>query len=85
MKVAMEERVIMASRFKERCLALLDLVAKTKVPVVVTKHGRPVAKLVPIDEPAASPTMGSVRLLADGDEAYFSTGEAWAAEEPSRG
>jgi prevent-host-death family protein len=84
-EIAMEERLIMASRFKERCLALLDLVAQTKVPVVVTKHGKPVAKLVPIDEPAASPTMGSVRLLADGDQAYFSTGEAWAVEEPSQG
>jgi prevent-host-death family protein len=76
----MEERVIMASRFKERCLALLDLVAKTKVPVVVTKHGKPIAKLVPIDEPAAASTMGSVRLLADDDQAYYSTGEAWAAD-----
>jgi prevent-host-death family protein len=78
----MEDRVVMASRFKERCLALLDLVAKTKVPVVVTKHGKPVAKLVPIDEPEAASTMGSVRLLADDDEAYFSTGETWAAEGP---
>ncbi len=81
----MEERVVMASRFKERCLALLDLVARTKVPIVVTKHGKPVAKLVPIDEPAASPTMGSVRLLADDDEAYFSTGQTWAAEGPTHG
>jgi prevent-host-death family protein len=80
-----EERVIMASRFKERCLALLDLVAKTKVAVVITKHGKPVAKLVPIDEPGPSPTMGSVRLLADDDAAYYSTGEAWAADGPDRG
>jgi prevent-host-death family protein len=78
----MEDRVVMASRFKERCLALLDLVARTKVPVVVTKHGKPVAKLVPIDEPEAASTMGSVRLLADDDEAYFSTGETWVAEGP---
>jgi prevent-host-death family protein len=75
----------MASRFKERCLALLDLVAKTKVPIVVTKHGRPVAKVVPIDEPAPSPTMGSVQLLADDEAAYYSTGESWAAERPEHG
>jgi prevent-host-death family protein len=81
----MDERVIMASRFKERCLALLDLVARTKVPVVVTKHGKPIAKLVPIDEPEVSSTMGSVRLLASDDEAYYSTGEAWAADRPDRG
>jgi prevent-host-death family protein len=81
----MEERVVMASRFKERCLALLDQVAETKVPVVVTKHGKPVAKLVPIDEPVAKPMMGSVRLLAEDDESYFSTGETWAAEETQGG
>jgi prevent-host-death family protein len=83
--IAVEERVIMASRFKERCLALLDLVAKTKEPVVITKHGKPVAKPVPIDQPGPSSTMGSVRLLDDEDEAYFSTGEAWSADGPGRG
>lgn len=57
----------------------------TKVPVVVTKHGKPVAKVVPIEEPAGATTMGSVRLLADDDESYFSTGEAWAAEQPHHG
>lgn len=81
----MDAQVVTASQFKERCLALLDLVAKTKAPIVVTKHGKPVAKLVPIDEPAASTTMGSVRLLADDDELYLSTGEAWAAEQPHHG
>ncbi len=76
----MEEPVVMASRFKEQCLALLDQVARTKIAVVVTKHGKPVARLVPLDQPTASPTMGSVRLLADDDHAYFSTGEDWEAE-----
>jgi prevent-host-death family protein len=41
-----EERTIMASRFKERCLALLDQVATTKMTIVVTKHGRPLARVV---------------------------------------
>lgn len=80
----MEEQTIMASRFKERCLALLDLVATTKVSVVVTKHGRPVARLVPLEEQGAgAPTMGTVRLLAEEDEAYFSTGDAWDADIPA--
>ncbi|MGH8932501.1 MAG: type II toxin-antitoxin system Phd/YefM family antitoxin [Egibacteraceae bacterium] len=76
----MEEPVIIASKFKEHCLALLDQVARTKIAVVVTKHGTPVARLVPLDQPIASPTMGSVRLLAEDDRAYFSTGEDWEAE-----
>jgi prevent-host-death family protein len=76
----MEARIVMASRFKQQCLALLDQVETTKVPVVVTKHGRPVARLVPLEDPGHAPTMGSVTLLADDDDAYFSTGENWEAE-----
>lgn len=75
-----DERVIMASTFKERCLALLDQVEQTKVAFVVTKHGRPVARVVPVEEGVGRrPTDGSVRLLANDDEAYFSTGEVWDA------
>ena len=71
----------MASAFKEQCLAVLDQVALDHIPVVVTKRGRPVARLVPIDDgPTGRSTMGSVRLVAEDDEAYFSTGERWEAE-----
>ena len=37
-----------AGDFKSRCLKLLDEVAATKEPLVITKRGKPVAKLVPI-------------------------------------
>lgn len=77
----MEPRVMMASKFKEQCLALLDLVQTTRTRVVVTKRGRPVAQLVPVDDAEAGrPTMESVRLLAEDDQDYFSTGETWEAE-----
>lgn len=69
----------MASEFKARCLALLDQVAATRAPIVITKHGRPVAKVVPLDEDERRPTMGSVRLLASEDEAYYASGEDWEA------
>ena len=39
------------SEFKARCLAVMDEVKATREPVLVTKKGRPVAKLVPADEP----------------------------------
>lgn len=79
----MEYRTVMASKFKEQCLALLDEVERTKVPIVVTKWGRPVARIGPVEETEIRPTMGSVRLVATEDDAYFSTGEPWdAAKEP---
>jgi prevent-host-death family protein len=73
----MTER-IQASEFKARCLALLDDVARHRTEIIVTKHGKPVAKLVPVGLPTA--TDGSVTLLADDDDAYFGTGEAWNAD-----
>ena len=75
------DRTIMASRFKAECLAILDQVEQMKISVTVTKHGRPIARLVPLDDAApVRPTMGSVHLVAEDDEAYYSTGEQWSAE-----
>ncbi len=36
-----------AAEFKARCLAVMDKVNATGEPVVITKRGKPVAKLVP--------------------------------------
>ncbi len=77
----MEAETIQASAFKARCLALLDRVATTRRPLVITKRGRPVARLVPIDEEPRPDLMGSVTLLSDDDEDYFSTGERWDADD----
>ena len=74
------ERTIMASRFKAECLAILDQVERMKITVVITKHGRPVARIVPLASGGQASTMGSVRLVAEDDEAYYSTGESWDAE-----
>lgn len=38
-----------AGSFKTNCLAVMDQVQATHETVVITKHGRPVAKLVPVD------------------------------------
>lgn len=81
MEIAVGERTIMASRFKAECLAILDQVDEMKVTFTITKHGRPVAKLVPADiDDYGADLMGSVTLIAEDDEDYFSTGEVWDAE-----
>jgi len=38
---------IQASKFRAKCFALIDHVARTGQIIVVTKHGRPVAELRP--------------------------------------
>jgi prevent-host-death family protein len=73
-----EETRVQASIFKARCLALLDEVEASHRTFVVTKSGRPVAKLVPLLAP--DPTLGTVTLLATDDDDYFSTGSEWDAE-----
>ncbi len=40
-----------AGEFKAKCLQLIDEVAERRQPLIITKRGRPLAKLVPI-EPA---------------------------------
>lgn len=69
-----ERRAIPASRFKARCLALLDEVERTHDTIVVTKRGRPVARVV-----SAAPTLrrslrGSVTVHGD---LTAPIGEAW--------
>lgn len=41
---------IAAGEFKARCLTLMEDVRSTREPLVITKRGKPVAKLVPIEE-----------------------------------
>jgi len=41
---------IAAGAFKAKCLAIMDEVKAKRQPVLITKHGKPVAKLVPVDE-----------------------------------
>jgi prevent-host-death family protein len=42
-----------AGEFKTHCLRVMEEVRTYRTPVVITKKGTPVAKLVPADEPAA--------------------------------
>jgi prevent-host-death family protein len=40
-------KTIAAAKFKAHCLSLMDDVHKNREPIVITKRGKPVAKLVP--------------------------------------
>ena len=42
-------KTISAAAFKARCLTLMDDVSNTRETVVITKRGKPVAKLVPVE------------------------------------
>lgn len=71
-------KTMAAGKFKDVCLKTLDEVARTKAPIVITKRGRPVAKLVPCGAPAAKRSLAGSVLKEVGDP--FSTREAWDAD-----
>jgi prevent-host-death family protein len=49
---------ITAAEFKTHCLKLMDTVAKDRTEIVVTKRGKPVAKLVPYDDEVSPKIFG---------------------------
>jgi prevent-host-death family protein len=71
-------KTIAAGKFKAQCLALLDRVARTHEPLVVTKRGRPVAKLVPVEPESAPSLLGSI--LYEGD-IVSPLDEEWEADQ----
>ena len=60
---------IQASKFKAKCLGLMDLVARTGETIVVTKNGKPVAELRPHRPPRAKSIIGihkdQMKILGD--------------------
>ena len=71
-------RTIPAGRFKAECLRLLDEVAETGETIVVTKRGKPVAKVEPVDGPRS--LVGSVTFLVSDEELMEPILEPWDVE-----
>jgi prevent-host-death family protein len=70
-----------AGEFKARCLRVMEEVKKYRTPVVITKKGRPVAKLVPLDVPATDVfgcMAGSARIVGDIEAPVVAAG-TWSA------
>jgi prevent-host-death family protein len=73
----MSMREIAAAKFKEQCLAILDNVDEEGI--VITKRGKPVAKLIPIRAESAS-LIGSLKNKLEITGDILSTGVRWDAE-----
>ena len=74
-------KTVAAAKFKEQCLSLLDRVDPEGV--VITKHGKPVAKLIPVGADSAG-LIGCLKgvLRIKGD--IHSTGLRWNAQSRHR-
>lgn len=71
-------KTMAAGKFKDVCLQTLDEVALHRTPVVITKRGRPVAKLVPIIATTGARALAGSIVAETGDP--YSTGEVWDAD-----
>jgi prevent-host-death family protein len=47
--MATKDLIVPAGRFKQQCLAIIDTVARTHRSVTISKRGKPVARLVPLE------------------------------------
>jgi prevent-host-death family protein len=72
------ESTFTASEFKAKCLRLLDEVAQSGQGLVITKRGRPVAKVTPV-APSQRPLRGSWkgRIRIKGDIVNFNVADEW--------
>ncbi|HEY5491930.1 MAG TPA: type II toxin-antitoxin system Phd/YefM family antitoxin [Gemmatimonadaceae bacterium] len=76
-EAVVREGVVNATAFKAHCLEMLDNVRDTRVPLVVTKHGKPVARVVPIDAEVET-VFGALRhYLGAIDDAALIAPEPW--------
>ena len=73
-------RSMTATQFKNRCLAVLEDVERTRRPLVVTRRGKPVARIGPVTTdlgtPADNPLKDSIEFQ---DDLVAPIEEAWEA------
>ena len=74
-------RRVSVSELKTHCLRIVQEVATRRHEVVITKRGKRIARLVPLDEENANDALGRLRgtLLRGDDLANFETGVTWQA------
>ena len=73
-------KVIGAAKFKEQCLALLDDLGQDGL--IITKRGRPVARLLPLERQDAE-LIGSLRDKIEVRGDILTTGIEWDADAQS--
>jgi prevent-host-death family protein len=78
---------ISAAEFKAKCLKLMDEIARTRKPIVITKRGKPVAKLVAVESEPRRPLFGymagTITYVGDIESPIDVEWEAEAGTEPN--
>jgi len=65
----MDKNSVTTSEFKARCSEIISRVERMKTPVILTKRGRPVARIVPMENEECTDLFGfakgSISILSD--------------------
>ena len=72
---------ISAAEFKAKCLKIMDTVQYTREEVLITKRGKPIARLLPAGDPIQKTPFGCMqKRAAMSDDLIAPTGENWNAD-----
>lgn len=72
---------INAAEFKAKCLKLIDEVANSHEPLIITKRGKPLVKLVPIENETPARMFGYMKgTVTVHEDIIAPLDEAWSAE-----
>jgi prevent-host-death family protein len=61
-------KTLAAGQFKVKCLALINEIAQTRESIIITKYGKPLVKVVPLEEEAIQnekPLKGAATFIGD--------------------
>ena len=69
-----------SAAFKAHCLQIIDEVAESGQTITVTKRGKPVAQVVPLQVKEPVPVFGWLKGTAQWSDDLLSTDEGWNAD-----
>lgn len=74
-------REMSISDFKTHALRIIDGVFRTREPIIITRRGKPVAEVIPFEQPAEKPVPGKLAdtLLHEGDITSPLGSDMWEA------
>ena len=71
-----------AAEFKSKCLKMMDHVRDCHEEIIITKHGKPVAKLVPVETKAKKSVFGFMKnSVTIHEDIIEPIGEQWDADD----
>ena len=72
-------KTVILSEFKAKCIAILKEAQRTGKPLVITRRGKPLARVEPIPEDAAGRKLGTLRgrMKIEGDLVREDSEQEW--------